>query len=349
MSEQIRKPGPVKEETVAVGSEVAEGVAVTEKSGMPGSKTKTKSDHSERSENITKNKSAVDKRKPVPVNEPTKAAPEDSSPARHGEHGHLNEKRGSRLFIAFVSFISLWLLYATIVSLVDAWNTSIWLAVPLTIITLVFISILARLIWRERRAIQSIDRIQQTQRQLTRYINEDSTVGVHETLKPVLNAIKNHYPEEYRQFDEARHDRKTVSEYLSLLDNVVLSRLDKDVDDAINKATLSISGLVAISPHPALDAFMVMFRANMLLREISRIYGLEITGLSSLYLFKHTIVSAVTAAGIEEIGSMVLEEIGANLTEKSVKIVMEGMVSASRMYRLGKITKKITRPISVES
>ena len=153
---------------------------------------------------------------------------------------------------------------------------------------------------------------------------------------------------EYRQFDEARHDRKTVKEYFSLLENVVWTRRDKDVDDAINRASLSVAGLVAISPHPALDAVIVVVRANMLLRNIGQIYGLELTGISSLYFFKHTIVSAITAAGIEELGTLVFEEIGAGVAEKSAKIVTEGLVSAGRMYRLGCLAKKVTRPVPVK-
>lgn len=90
---------------------------------------------------------------------------------------------------------------------------------------------------------------------------------------------------------------------------------------------------------------MVVYRANLLLRNISNIYGLKLTGFSSLYLFKHTIISAITSAGIEELGSIVLDRIGAGLTGNAAKVVSEGIVSASRMYRLGSLTKKITRPI----
>jgi len=336
LSEQVRKPGPVKEETAPIGSDAL------------GTTTKTASVHSDRSDSAIKSQSGPNKRKPVPVTEPTKAVPPESTSAPDSGYDHLNENRWSRLFMVFVSFVVFWLLYATIASLVDAWSTSVWLAAPLTIITIVFITILGGLAWREWRSIQVIDRIQETQKELRQYINEDSIIGVHETLKPVLACIKVYYPEEHRQFDDARHERKTVKEYLSLLDNIILSKLDKDVDDAINKASLSVAGLVAISPHPALDAVIVMFRANMLLRKISNIYGLELTGLSSLYLFKHTIVSAITAAGIEEIGSMLMVEFGAGFTEKTGKVVAEAMVSASRMYRLGKIAKKMIRPLSLE-
>lgn len=333
MSNYVRRPGPVEEETVPINSENSETEATARKS------------HPSTSDNGIKKKNAPTRRKPTQVHEPT----EPTNPKLISSSDNILENTKSsywsRLFWVFVCFVGFWLLYATIESLLNAWNNNIWLAVPLTIISVAFIIILVALVWREWRAIQSIDRIQETKRQLEHYIYEGSIVGVHTTLKPVLACIKINYPEEYRQFDEARHDRQTVKEYLSLLDNVVLSRLDEDVDDAIKNASLSVAGLVAISPHPALDAVIVMIRANMLLRKITQIYGLELTGFSSLYFFKHTIVSAITAAGVEALGTLVLEQIGAELTEKSAKVLAEGVVSASRMYRLGNLTKNITRPI----
>ena len=336
MSKNVRSPGLVKEETVPVSSGVA---------GVEGESVIVDSD---RSDKAVKRKSSSRKSKPIPITEPTELTPPELASTHEESPEYSKRNHWSRLFLVFVIFVACWILYATLVSLTDAWNTSFWLAIPLTIITAVFIILLGVLVWREWRAFQSIDRIQETHQQLMRYINEDSIIGVHATLKPVLACIKLHYPEEYRQFDEARNDRQTVREYLSLLENIVLVRLDEDVDDSINRASLSVAGLIAISPHPALDAVIVMFRANLLLRKISNIYGLELTGLSSLYLFKHTIISAITAAGIEELGSIALEEIGAGLTEKAAKVVTEGIVSASRMYRLGKLAKKIIRPVPLK-
>lgn len=323
MNRQVRRPGPVNEETVPFSPEIS-GVEVTEV-------------HLESSDRTIKSQRASSGKKPKPVHEATEPASPETPFLPEGIPEPAKGSHWTRLFMVFILFIASWLLYATVISLMDAWRSSVSLAIPLTLITVIFIIFLGALVRREWQAIQSIDRIHETRLQLGQYIHEDSIVGVRQTLKPVLACIQIHYPEEYRQFDEAWQDRRTVQEYLLLLDNLVLSRLDKDVNDAINKASLSVAGLVAISPHPTLDAVIVIIRANMLIRKIGRIYGLEPTGLSSLYLFKYTIVSAIAAAGIEEIG--------VGLTENVTKFVAEGIVSAGRMYRLGKLTKKITRPL----
>lgn len=323
MSTHGRRPVPVTEKTVPVSSEIPQLGAAGVYSGG--------------SDNAIKRQGASRSRKPKPVHEATEPADTETPSFTEEIHEPSKGSHWARLFMVLVLFIGCWLLYTTGVSLVGVWSSSVWLAIPLTLITVIFILFLGALVWKEWHAIQSIDRIRETRLQLGGYISEHSIVGVHETLKPVLARIQIHYPGEYRQFDETWKDRRTVQEYLLLLDNIVLSRLDKDVNDAINKASLSVAGLVAISPHPALDAAIVIIRANMLIRKIGCIYGLEPTGLSSLYLFRYSIVSAIAAAGIEEIG--------VGMTEKVTKIVAEGIVSAGRMYRLGKLTKKITRPV----
>ena len=286
-------------------------------------------------------------RTPGRENGPTQAIEQEkpSLTLTQETEGYAKQNQWSRLFRVSVIFIACWLLYTTFVSLIDAWKTSLWLAIPLIIISIIFLITLIVLVLRERRAINLIDQRQKTHQQIRLYVADGSIIAIHETLTPILTNIKTHYPEEFQQFDEARNDRHTVQEYLSLLDSVVLSTLDRDVDYAIKKASLSVASLVAISPHPALDAIIVMIRANMLIRKIGHIYGLEPTGLSSLYLFRHTILSAISAAGIETLGSVALEEIGSGVTEKAAKILTEGLVSASRMYRLGKLTKKIIRPV----
>lgn len=251
----------------------------------------------------------------------------------------------SKLFWIFVIFSISWLFYSALISVIEAWQKNYWFGLPLAIMSLVFITVLLLLIKRERNAFKRVDKNALQRRQIKIHIDNDSVAGIHNVLKPRLSRIKKYYPKEIAQFEAARTNRYSANDYISLLENIILSRLDKDANNAIKKASLSIAALVAISPHPALDAVLVLIRANMLIRKISQIYGLEPTGLSSLYLLKHSVISALAAAGIEEISTLLAEEISVGLTEKAAKFIAEGAVSSARLYRLGHLTKKISRPI----
>ncbi len=254
-------------------------------------------------------------------------------------------KYGSKLFCLSFVLVFAWLFYAVILDLLEAWQSNAWFVMPLGIMALILMLLLMLVIKREYRAFRQVDDIAKQKNKINEYRAQDSVAGIHAVLKQRLMHIKKYYPDEYQQFEQARDDRQTVEEYVSLLNNIVLARLDKEADNSIKKASLSIAALVAISPHPALDAFIVLYRANHLIRKISLIYGLKPTGLSSLYLFKHSVVSAITAAGVEEISTLLAEEISMGLGEKAAQLIAEGAVSATRLYRLGHITKKIVRPV----
>lgn len=310
----------------------------------------TSMDNTISSQSETTVKRIKDKQQHQPLNEKT-------SPILENEHIEdeststikLSPSYWSRFFWGLIIFSISWLLYSTLIDIIAVFKTNVWLAIPLASISMVFITITLLLIKKERAAFKRVDKNAQQRSQIQNYIDENSVIGIHDVLKPRLLMIKKTYPKEYTLFNNARNTRNTADEYLSLLENILLSQCDKDADKAIQKAALSIAALVAISPHPALDAFIVFIRANMLIRQVSHIYGLQPTGLSSLYLLKHSIVSAITAAGIEEISTIIVEEISAGLTEKATKILAEGIVSSSRLYRLGHLTKKITRPLPIKT
>ena len=140
-------------------------------------------------------------------------------------------------------------------------------------------------------------------------------------------------------------NRENPHDYLKQFDNIVLTQLDQQVDSVIKASVLTGSVVVAVLPHPALDAVAVLWRAKILIFKIGQIYGLEPTGLSSLRLVKHAIVSAMLAAVTEKSGEVIIEQMALNTFQKTFKPVTEGAVTAIRLYRLGKITQKVCRPI----
>lgn len=285
-------------------------------------------------------------RKPQEIEEETQAIDtQDSVVDEDLTNAPESPRYWSKLFWLFIIFAIAWLFYATLTTVLEAWTSNVWFGIPLAVISLAFIVVLVLLIKRERDAFKRVDDNAVQGILIKTHIENNSVARIHHVLKPRLARIKKYYPNESTQFEAAQSDRQSAIEYIALLDNVLLSRLDKDADTAIKKASLSIAALVAISPHPALDAVLVLIRANMLIRNISQIYGLEPTGLSSLYLLKHSIISALAAAGVEEISTLLAEEISMGLTEKAAKFIAEGAVSSARLYRLGHLTKKITRPL----
>jgi len=115
---------------------------------------------------------------------------------------------------------------------------------------------------------------------------------------------------------------------------------------AIRSTALSGGVLIAIIPHPAFDAVAVLWRATALIRNIGEIYGLKPTGLSSIRLLKHSISTAIIAAGTEVAAGLILEQMGTDVASKMFSSVTGGAVTVARLYRLGNLTQNLCRPIS---
>jgi uncharacterized membrane protein YcjF (UPF0283 family) len=165
-------------------------------------------------------------------------------------------------------------------------------------------------------------------------------------LEPALQNLRHRHPGRIAEFEEAAQTRETAAEYLKQFDNIVLTPLDREAADAINRSAFTGGVAVAIIPHPSLDAAVALWRAARLIRRIGEIYGLEPTGLSSLRLLRHAIATAIIAAGSDVAADAMLQQVGTEATNKMFSRLGEGSVTAWRLYRLGSHARKLCRPIT---
>jgi uncharacterized membrane protein YcjF (UPF0283 family) len=63
-------------------------------------------------------------------------------------------------------------------------------------------------------------------------------------------------------------------------------------------------------------------------------------------LLKHSIASAIIAAGADVAAGLVVEQLGADLARQVLSGLAEGAVTARRLYRLGIYAQKLCRPIT---
>ena len=318
MNSQTTVPGPVEEPTESIGQP---------------------SDN----EKISYQSSAEASRAPGEVGEKTEKMERDVIANEVMEDNF--SRNNSFISLIVIAFGFCWLLYISISALITASNAGLLVVLPLTIVTLLFIGVFVWLSYREWRAFQTFDLVLHIRESIQTADPNRSCFQIKEQFKPVLKNLRQVYPDQMGSFDSEAGNRDTISEYVSLMDNVVFSKADAVVDSEIKKASISVAALVSISPHPVLDALFVMVRATMLIKKIGECYGMQPTRWTSLKLFKHLLLSAISSAVVEEISSKVIEDIGAGITEKTLKVASEVLVSSSRMYRLGYLTKKLIRPV----
>jgi putative membrane protein len=253
-------------------------------------------------------------------------------------------------FTLLVCTFFIWLLSATVANLLKAYREQIiWVWLPLTVMSCVLLVAFLWAVHREYRAIRAVDALAERETQIQRMIEDQNLSGLHIVLSSTLKNLRKRYPGLIYEFESAAAERETPEEYLNQFDNIVLTQLDKEAQKVIKRNVLTGSTAVAISPHPALDSFLVLWRAKILIRTIGEIYGLQPTGLSSIRLIKYAITSAMIAASLETTGEVVLTQAAQSVALEAVKPLAEGATTAARLYRLGKSTQQVCRPISTTS
>lgn len=294
-----------------------------------------------------------EQRTPGPVTELTEAM-EEKSEAEADDDSQIMPRLMTRspwktFFVLLVITFFVWLLSQVAGSLVTAYHERVvWIWVPMAVVSAGLLTAFLLALRREYRAIRSVDALANRELEIQAMLANNNLYGLRKVLEPTLKNLRRRYPELIREFETAAVDRDTPGDYLKQLDNIVLTKLDKKAEKVINNCVVTGSLAVAISPHPALDSFFVLWRARILIRSVAEIYGLQPTGLSAVRLIKHAITSAMIAALMENSGEFIAARVAENLAMKILKPVTEGAVTAARLYRLGYITLQVCRPVPMK-
>jgi putative membrane protein len=247
-------------------------------------------------------------------------------------------------FWLLAALFASWLAYAAVTGLATLWQESIWLALPVSGLVLALLISASLAIRREFTAMRRVDALPSRNASIVEALETDSLVLLKEALSPTIESARNRYPHLIDEFEAAAADRGNTRDYAVLFNNLIIKPLDEEANKLIKRTSIVVGAAVTVLPHPALDAAVVLWKASTLMRQIGDIYGLDLTGLSSLRLFKHIITSAVLAAGMEEMGDIMLEQIGRGIMESAGKKSAEGIVIAWRVHRLGMISKELCCP-----
>lgn len=247
---------------------------------------------------------------------------------------------GKAFFVAAGAF-AVWLAADMFLTLQQLFTSQPLIAGGLTAVSVVAITALGGMVFKELRAAKQVDHTERRQQQLQQAVATNDVDGMLVLLAPLLESLPENQQQQFMTEAKRRADAASAKQ---LAENTWLAQCDARADKLINRASLTVAGAVAVVPHPVFDGAVVLWRAVRLVKDIGEVYGLAPTGLSSWRLFKHALVSAVMSAGIETAGDVVLEEFGRGAFESAGKRVAEGAVMMLRMKRLGAQAKAMCRP-----
>jgi putative membrane protein len=249
------------------------------------------------------------------------------------------------VFWLLIASTAFWGIGTATLTLVELWHQQILLAAPLALAGLILLVLLAHALYVEWQAVRMVDSLDLRREMVESAIRSGDLKSLRATLEPTLANLQSRYPNLIAEFSATACSRTQCPDYLELFENLVLSRLDKEAQALINRSSVTIGVAVAVSPHPALDALVVMWRAMAMTRKLAAIYGLSPTGYSSWRLMRHTLGSAMLAAGMETLTTLAIDQTERGIAERIGKYLSEGAVIIVRIRRLGRLTQKICRPL----
>ncbi|MFW6342769.1 MAG: DUF697 domain-containing protein [Halothiobacillaceae bacterium] len=287
-------------------------------------------------------------RQPGQVHERATALPQVEPPAQHPPQPDAPGviRAGWKRFLTAIAL----LLAGVLATRLGTYLADLWPDQPLLASILASIGGIAVLLFGialiiEYRAGRRLDGVHARRERIGQALERDDPVDLEKQLQPVLLRLESQFPAAVHEYRAATREAHHAADRLRLFDNIVLGEVDRAVDRVIDRTALTVGAAVAIVPHPALDATIVLWRALVMVRRIASCYGLGPTHLSSLALLRHAIVSAIMAAGMETAGDLIAEEVGRGVLASGGQRLAQTAVTASRLRRLGKMTRQICRPI----
>ena len=271
MNDRRKTPGPVLEEAGPIGA----GAGQPRESHRFHEARSHGDPQGERADGIANG--AEPSRRPGPVSAPSQ--PIEGLPdlsAGNALYAQRSTHNGwATAFWLFSAFVGAWLLYGTVTALMAVWQQNLWVAAPLTALGVATLGVLVWTGHREYKAWKRIDRLSERSSLIESAKHSNDIVVVRKALAGTLAALRKRHPGLIDEFNVAAEARTAVDDYLELLDNLVLTELDDEVKTVMNRSALMTGAAVAVVPHPALDAAIVVWRATSLTRKIGEIYGLE--------------------------------------------------------------------------
>ena len=303
-----------------------------------------------------------DQRRPGPVLEPAsliedpdqqdgsdRAAPDQKDILSHIPH--LEPPPSSPWFSVLwllLACVAFWGIGSATLNLVELWQRHTVIAVPMALAGAALIILLGRAMWLEWLAMRDVDTLSERRKAVAMAIERKDIDALRTALEPTLSGLKADKADLIDEFERAVVDHEDCGDYLRTFENLVLYPLDQEAREVVKKGSIATGAAVAIVPHPALDAAVVLWRTLVMTRQIGAIYGLRPGGLSSWRLFSHAIKSALLAAGIETLTSIVADT-ATDAIARALKPATEALVIGFRVHRFGQLAIGICRPVAKRS
>ncbi len=202
--------------------------------------------------------------------------------------------------------------------------------------------LLGGILWREFRALRNLKRNQLQRNEAERLLSSEQ-VGEAMPWLEKLNAVR-----PVAGFDGFREKVKghfSDREIMQLYRDTLLSSQDERAQRLIKRYAVESGLLVALSPLAVVDMLAVLWRGTRLIEKISALYGLRLSYVSRIRLYRMLAKQMLFVGATELVSDLAATALGAELIGKLSARAAQGISAGILTARIGQQAMALSRPL----
>ena len=210
----------------------------------------------------------------------------------------------------------------------------------------ILLTLSGRQLWRELGSLKQLKRRDKRRKQAERLLlsaqkgeAEGFCQGILDDLPQDMARIN--VDDWYQSMAQTHSDK----EMLELFSMSVLKSVDEKAYRLVTRFATEASVLVALSPLAIMDMAIVCWRNLRLVRQIARLYGMELGYWSRVRLIKELFSNIVYAGASEIVMDLGMDALNAELSTRLSGRLAQGMGAGVLTARLGLKTMALCRPV----
>ncbi|WP_115718318.1 TIGR01620 family protein [Gallaecimonas mangrovi] len=291
-----------------------------------------------------------DNPEPISLRLAAEIAEDDFVPDREGEPEQqvsqaLSGKRRPWLVWGLI-FLLLGAIGQTGLWLYELWQTLPVLAVLFTLATVLLGAGALRALFREWLALRRLKRLE---RDSARAANADTGDKALTVLEHSMKLRGLHNSAAMVQFLSEVGSHDSGEEVQGRFRQRVLSELDDKAQVLVRRYALEATVMVAVSPLALTDMAIIAWRNLRLIREVAKVYGLQLGYWSRVRLVRQVFINLIYAGASELVVDIGMSTFGADLLGKLSGRAAQGLGAGLLTARLGWQAMRLSRPLPMDA
>ncbi len=200
---------------------------------------------------------------------------------------------------------------------------------------------------KEIRTMLQFKRIDEHKAEVQQALMQGSFPGAVKVCHTLAKDSGSLTSQAFEVFAQSLQPHFTPAEVFALYERLILKDQDARAKAIIIKRSRENGLIVALSPLAWLDMVLTLARSLRMIRELSEVYGLRLTFLGRLQLYKRVLRNLVLIGITELATDAVVDVLGAGAAGKLNASLGQGIAAGIYSTRLGYMTMKALRPFKV--